>query len=51
VGKYSMEQKIVIFSTSFGSPSWIRIEPCALPRNPLFGGFLRTFELLAWLPD
>jgi hypothetical protein len=26
-------------------------EPCVLRRNPPFGGFLRTFELFAWLPD
>src|SRR5208337_215343 len=26
----------------FGSPSWIRIEPCAVHRNPVFGGFWRT---------
>jgi hypothetical protein len=25
-----------------GCPSWIRIEPCALHRNPVFGGFWRT---------
>jgi hypothetical protein len=34
-----------------GSPSWIRIEPCALRRSLLFGGFSKTFELLASLPD
>src|SRR5204863_230162 len=27
-----------------GCPSWIRIEPCAAPRNPLFGGFWRISE-------
>jgi hypothetical protein len=28
-------------SAKLGCPSWILIEPCAAPQNPLFGGFWR----------
>jgi hypothetical protein len=34
----------------FGCPSWIHIEPCAMPQNPPFDRFWRMFGNRASLP-
>jgi hypothetical protein len=40
IGKVREKSKV---ESKDGSPSWIRIEPCAMPRNPPFGGFWKIF--------
>ena len=34
-----------------GSPSWIRIEPCAMPRSLPFGGFWKKFGVCISPPE
>jgi hypothetical protein len=51
VGGSHTRGKSLVETALAGCPSWIHIEPCVVPRSPLFGRFLRTFELFASPPD